>query len=72
MKIQEHSGLRWCGTCGCVWAADWPYDRCEDDDCWCEKQPDPFWHAQVSDYDADESESLSGSEEETQKLPLLE
>ncbi len=68
----EVAGLRWCRICGCVWAGDWPYGSCEEE-CWCAKQDDPWWHAQAQDYETpEEPEILTGSEAETTQMPKIE
>jgi hypothetical protein len=61
--------------CGCLWAADWPYDKCSEDHCWCETQNDPWWHTSDlvvwAEYqgDGDGPEDIAGANDETQKIP---
>lgn len=75
-ELKDDVELYTCPLCFCIWAPDWPYEACTDEKCWCEAQADAWWHEERSlvfwrDVHSNESETLSGSEEETQKMPQV-
>jgi hypothetical protein len=70
--MSESVELIHCPHCFCLWAENWPYDKCTKDQCWCELQPNVWWHdADLVIHESNEAEALSGSEDPTEILPLI-